>query len=152
MTPHRFLFRKTLVASSLLALSAGCLVLPKTEAPAEDCELLTRSWTLEAVGVQMDAQVTVNEMQRLAAADCDKPECLIIVAPALAVSAGSAIVSGSVMVVGNSLHWLERQGRCDDSTTSQALEIMKGSLTSVGGWVLESGKDVIAWFRESTGV
>jgi len=30
----------------------------------------------------------------------------------VAMSAGSAIVSGSIVVVGNALYWLEKQGKC----------------------------------------
>ncbi len=145
-------FWKPLLLGSLALSLSSCLVLPQTEPKAQDCELATRSWTLTVVNADVDAQVTLNEMQRLSASDCDRPECLILVAPALAVSAGSAIVSGSVMVVGNSLHWLERQGRCDDSTTRQAVSVMRGSLESVGGWVLETGGDVMDWFQEQAGL
>ncbi len=145
------LWKPLLLGTVALSL-AGCLVVPQAEPEAQDCALTTRSWSLTVVNADVDAQVTLNEMQRLAATDCDKPECLILVAPALAISAGSAIVSGSVMVVGNSLHWLERQGRCDDSTTRQGLAVMRGSLESVGGWVLETGGDVMSWFQDQAGI
>ena len=38
--------------------------------------------------------------------------CIIL---AGVITGGSAIVSGSIVLVGNSLHWLEKQGKCEDS-------------------------------------
>ncbi len=37
--------------------------------------------------------------------------CFIL---ATVVAGGSAVVSGSIVLVGNTFHWLEKQGRCDD--------------------------------------
>jgi hypothetical protein len=38
-----------------------------------------------------------------------------------AVAAASAVVSGSVVVVGNSVYWLESQGSCPFSRENRAL-------------------------------
>ena len=38
-------------------------------------------------------------------------ECLLV---ALGVASTSYIVSGSIVVVGNTVHWIEKQGRCED--------------------------------------
>lgn len=41
----------------------------------------------------------------------------------LIVPLGSLIVSGSVYLVGNTLYWLEYQGRCDDGIVQQGLAL-----------------------------
>ncbi|MCL1125579.1 hypothetical protein [Shewanella surugensis] len=54
---------------------------------------------------------------------------ICVVTFGLIVPLGSLIVSGSVYVVGNSLHWLEYQGRCDDGAIQQGLALFKMSET-----------------------
>lgn len=43
----------------------------------------------------------------------------------IAVPAGSFVVSGSIVLIGNTLHWLEYQGRCNNDVTSKFREIGK---------------------------
>lgn len=43
---------------------------------------------------------------------CRGEECVGLLLVMGAVSAATAVVSGSVVVVGNIVYWLERQGRC----------------------------------------
>jgi hypothetical protein len=53
---------------------------------------------------------------------CSGKECAAVLAAIAAVSAGTFIVSGSVVVINNTAHWLEYQGTCDDgflNTTKQ---------------------------------
>ncbi|WP_298775549.1 hypothetical protein [uncultured Shewanella sp.] len=44
----------------------------------------------------------------------------------LIVPLGSFIVSGSVYLIGNTLHWLEYQGRCDDGFVQRGLALFDG--------------------------
>lgn len=39
------------------------------------------------------------------------PDCLII---AGLYSTATAIISGSIVLIGNTVHWLEKQAKCDD--------------------------------------
>lgn len=36
---------------------------------------------------------------------------------ALILAGGSMIVSGSIVIIGNTIHWLEKQGKCNDDAS-----------------------------------
>ena len=77
---------------------SGCFYLPKFEESKNDnCELVTKKMTIENIG---EFPQGCND------------ECLLI---ALGVATTSYIVSGSIAVVGNTVHWIEKKGRCEDS-------------------------------------
>ena len=44
--------------------------------------------------------------------NCDKSSCLTNIAVAAVVSASSAVVSGSVVAIGNMIYWKERNKNC----------------------------------------
>ncbi len=62
----------------------------------EDCQIIVKKYVLESVGI---GGVGVS---------CQNEGCLIAMIPA----ATTAIISGSIVVVGNTIHWMEKQGRC----------------------------------------
>ncbi len=83
-----------------VAALAGCIVVPQTrEVYDAECRLLTRHMTLEAA--------YVGGFQR-----CSGEGCLALLSAAGAVTAFSAVVSGSIALVGNVVYWFERQGQC----------------------------------------
>src|SRR5512145_190266 len=97
-------------AISLVALAlalSGCMVVPvvdNAEAASTGCRTYTRSMSLKMVSWQPS---------------CNTEECLAAV---VVIGAGSVLVSGSIALVGNSVHWLEYQGTCSDgllNTTKQ---------------------------------
>lgn len=88
----------------LSALLTSCVFVPKVsdkQEYAEECEMLTRNLTLSAEAMHIDT-------------DCgngaDPAACLI--AFGVIIPAGSFIVSGSIVLIGNTLHWIEYQGTC----------------------------------------
>ncbi len=82
-----------------LALSA-CIVVPQTrEVYDPDCRMLTRQVTLEAA--------VLGSFQ-----SCAGDACAAMLAAMGAVTAASAVISGSIALVGNVVYWFERQGRC----------------------------------------
>ena len=91
--------RTALVVALAIALSA-CIVVPRTtQVYDEACQLQVRQMTLEA--------------QQIAAfRGCANDGCLVLLAAAGVVSAASAVISGSIAIVGNIVYWAERQGRC----------------------------------------
>jgi hypothetical protein len=106
-------------ASSLfvLALSA-CVYVPvadKSNDMANTCKTYTQKMTLD----ELFPKETRNDLlrpfyqQNSCSGDCAKLQLAIMALPAV-VAAGSAIISGSIVVIGNSVHWMEYQGRCDD--------------------------------------
>lgn len=79
---------------------AGCIVLPQTEVVYDpECQMHTRQVTLQAA--------YIGGFQR-----CAGDGCVAMLAAAGLVTAASAVVSGSIAIVGNVVYWMERQGRC----------------------------------------
>lgn len=100
--------RKPFATVSLALALSACVVVPvEDEVAASSCDTYTKSMTLKTV--------TANR----GGLHCSDEACLAVI---LAVSAGSLIVSGSIVLTNNTVHWLEYQGSCDDSflnTTKQ---------------------------------
>jgi hypothetical protein len=90
--------RLACIASALLL--AGCVVVPRTvERYDAECRTVARS---------MQQQV----VQIAAIQGCSNEGCAALLVAAGATAAASAVVSGSIMVAGNVVYWLEKQGRC----------------------------------------
>jgi hypothetical protein len=95
------------VPGLLLALG-GCIVVPQTrEVYDPECRILTRQMTLEAAYLG-GFQPAPGE------------GCLAMLTAAGAVTAATAVVSGSIALVGNVVYWFERQGRCNPSRGAPA--------------------------------
>jgi hypothetical protein len=90
---------KTFSPISLAFVLSACVVVPvvdKYEDTSSTCKTYTRSMSLKA----RDLNVV-----------CDDKGCL---GGVLVLTAGSALVSGSIVLAGNTVHWLEYQGTCSD--------------------------------------
>ena len=133
----------------IMLLTQSCIVVPKT-VPEEkqECLLVTKSMTIDYYTSPELIDEAVDEMINAISSDCNEPECLLLFAPLIAISVGSFIVSGSIIVVGNTIHWIEEQGRCDDSVTRMALAGMVNSAKRLGGTVIKTGMELIEWFQE----
>lgn len=95
----RALSHRALMASAALLLTA-CIVVPQTRAVYdEDCKVMTRQITLETAVVG-------------GFTSCAGDACAAMLATLGFVTAASAVVSGSIAVVGNAVYWIERQGQC----------------------------------------
>ena len=82
------------------ALASGCVIVPVTTAEYDvECQVVTHHMQLQAVQV-----AEINH--------CSNQSCGVIVIAALGVTAASAIVSGSIVVVGNMAYWAERRVGC----------------------------------------
>jgi hypothetical protein len=91
--------RKAAMALALLSLSA-CIVVPVVDRRAEvPCDLETR-------------QITLDVQQIAALGGCRGDECLAHLVVGGFVFATSFVVSGSVAIVGNTMHWFERTRKC----------------------------------------
>lgn len=91
---------KRIISCILIMATSGCAVHPVPTYDPDDqrCNLSTRKTEL--------SQTVVN-------VHCGgAPECAAGMA---IIGVASALVSGSIVVVGNTVHWLEKQGKCDDS-------------------------------------
>lgn len=92
------------LALGALSLSACYIVKPRTVVAYDDeCELGYRKMVL-----------TVEHESLLTGGGCyDGSSCGELLLAGLIVTPASAIVSGSIMLVGNTIYWIEKQGRCD---------------------------------------
>lgn len=92
--------RAALLAAPLLLLGAGCIVLPRTaEVYDPKCRTFVKQIVLETEVVGFIGR-------------CHNDGCAALLASMGIVSAASAVISGSVAIVGNVVYWAERQGRC----------------------------------------
>ena len=95
-------FRGCVVMLASLTLSS-CVAYPALVPPIDDsCRLVTREFTLKA---KEFAAVSDRCLQSL-------DSCLSEAALGAAIVAAAAVVSGSIVLVGNTIHWAERKGRC----------------------------------------
>jgi len=99
---------KALVLAFLVVACTGCIVYPKKVRVYDpDCRVTSHKLTLEAEYLWGDCHGSTAE---------ETEACLLIIA---GTAAASAAISGSIMVVGNTLYWLEKQGRCDRSNVAE---------------------------------
>lgn len=83
--------------------ASGCVFYPRTiEYYDAQCEIRYRKLVLESEAMKESCSVPSSS-------DPEGRSCLAFV---VAMSAGSAIVSRSIVVVGNTVYWLERKGKC----------------------------------------
>ncbi|MFO1329533.1 MAG: hypothetical protein U1F56_19390 [Rubrivivax sp.] len=87
-------------APAAALLLAGCIVVPRTaEVYDPQCRTMVRQVVLETEVIG-------------AIGGCRNDGCVVMLASMGIVSAASAVVSGSIAVVGNMLYWAERRGQC----------------------------------------
>lgn len=89
-----------LAAVAMVVALSACVVVPQTRQVYDpECRILTREVTLEAA--------VIGGFQA-----CAGEGCLAMLAALGVITAASAVVSGSVALVGNVVYWFERQGQC----------------------------------------
>jgi hypothetical protein len=99
---------KALVLAFLVAACTGCIVYPKKiQVYDPDCRVTSYKLTLDAEFLWGDCNGRTAE---------EAEACLLIIA---GTGAASTAISGSIMVVGNTLYWLEKQGRCHQSNVAE---------------------------------
>jgi aconitase A len=87
-------------AIACAALLQACVYLPRTtSAYDEECQVETRHMHLAATQIG-------------AIGSCTNRDCAYVLVAIGAVAAATAVVSGSIVLVGNVVYWLERQGKC----------------------------------------
>lgn len=124
----------------------GCIFTPSfvTE-EGETCQLWTKELELEA---SSEVGGAIVEVMMEGFSHCNEPECLLVIPLAILVPpVTSGIVSGSIVVVGNTIHWVEEQGRCEDSLTRTTISALPATTLEAGGRVIQSGTDLIDWFQ-----
>ena len=90
----------SLGAASIWAALQACVYLPSTiEVYDPECQVVAK-------------QMTLQEVQVAAIVGCQNQSCVAMIVAIGATAAASAIVSGSIVIVGNIAYWFERQATC----------------------------------------
>lgn len=103
-------------------LMTACAFVPTVKSPdatQSACSFYTPEWTL---GVK---PIDERNFCRGARGD-DAGLCLLTVG--VIIPAGSLLVSGSIVLIGNTIHWLEYQGTCEEAEIQQKLRSFKNGL------------------------
>jgi len=93
---------KKLSALVVVVALQGCVVVPKTQEYYDaECQIYARRMTLSA------------EAARIVISPCGGADCAAQLVTAGVVTAASAVVAGSIVIVGNTVYWFEKRGRCN---------------------------------------
>ena len=68
----------------------------------------------------------------------------------MGVSVGWTVIAGSVVVSGNTIHWLEKQGSCEDSFLNTSINKLYSSTIELGGIFMSSSYDLIKYFSKKS--
>ena len=93
-----------LVASCFITSCAFYPTTSKLQHNADNCNMATRSLDLDYI--EFKGQDCSGGNQEAAA--------ICFAAMGVVIPVGSLVASGSIVLVGNTLHWLEYHGTCDD--------------------------------------
>ena len=105
----------------VISLISSCTFVPKVSDNQEnlfECSMFTRKLTLSATKYEDGMCDDVN-----------LETCLL--GMAIVVPAGSLVVSGSLVLIGNTLHWLEYQGTCNNGFIIKNYEKFKTELQKI---------------------
>lgn len=95
--------RPCVKATNLLLLPlllSACVVVPRTEIVFDDdCKIQKRQMVLDVQQIGWFG-------------GCANEGCVALLVGAGAVATASAVISGSIAVIGNVVYWLERRGQC----------------------------------------
>lgn len=107
----------------ILALTLGCSAcafVPKTDSHqpyANKCDMVTKRLTLD----KPTSNQTINCQKDMHGGDF--VSCLVIAG--VIIPAGSLVISGSIVLVNNTIHWLEYQGSCDKRQLTKNTQAFK---------------------------
>jgi len=113
---HKVHLKIYTLATLITFFATSCAFVPKIsdeQKQTENCNMFTKNLTLSAT--KIEDQVCID-----AKGNKDLEACLILFG--VIVPAGSFVISGSIVLVGKTLHWLEYQGTCEEGIIARALD------------------------------
>lgn len=131
----------------LLAVLSGCFA-PKSvrsTRESETCQLKTRQFTLE-----MTPDLSSREHAGVFIPNCSGEDCATLAAALLAIPVGSFIISGSIVVVGNTFHWIEQQGTCSESIVQESMTELADATQLAGEALFESAEELLQWAQKKS--
>lgn len=112
-----------LITSTLFCISCAVVPVQKAHSPRDIiCGVSTHEYDLKMVEMG-----SIN-------ASCNSPECVVSIGVFAAAWTGvTAVVSGSIVLIGNTVHWLEQQGPCDKDELNRQVVDVNTPLIKQGG-------------------
>ncbi|ASP38807.1 hypothetical protein CHH28_08995 [Bacterioplanes sanyensis] len=106
----------SVIISALLASCAFSPAVEKHQRYARHCDMYTKQLTLETVPLEGHECKDANNAE----------QCALIVALGLPVV--TFVVSGSIVLIGNTLHWVEFHGSCERGAVNEYVRSFKQTL------------------------
>jgi len=127
---------------TLLGLLSGCFTVHAVNNPEDvQCNLVTKELEVRFSGELSNFYLDSNSRHNhINTSD----EMMVLL---VAVPAASLIVSGSVSVIGNVVHWVEKQGRCEDSAVRTFTSSINDGIVATGGLIVNSPKTLLQWLQ-----
>jgi hypothetical protein len=95
----------------LLTILTSCVFIPAVSGEQSNCVLHTKKLELKGNGAEGAEGLM-----------CGHEACLVLLAAASAVTLSTLIVSGSIVLVGNTFHWIEKEGTCNEGYIKTKIE------------------------------
>ena len=119
----------------------SCVSVPKVVNKDPSCELITKNIELKIEGSDKSwidaaterAKEDIPGMCSGGGGDIGALICIFGVYAYGTVGAASFIVSGSIVVVGNTVHWIEKKGKCSQEKLYKASEDFKSQKARMEG-------------------
>ena len=73
------------------------------------CQLSTKKRSLQSISYRTGVA-------------CHNSGCLTALGISALYTVSTAVISGSIVLIGNTVHWLEKQGKCDDGLLNLSVE------------------------------
>jgi len=123
------LYLKTVLLSCFIATLISCTFYPKVvhDADNDRCKLSSNKLTLEV-------SVPRGGFHCNGASGDGAAICLAV---AGIYSITTAVVSGSIVLIGNTAHWIEKQGKCTDDRVAKEKSRHIKSMQDKGGQVID---------------
>ncbi len=134
--------KKTTIFITLVFYLSSCAFYPKfSDKQNTQCNLVTKKLTLEVFPPNKKKPLNFTGFD----ISDDFGILFYILAGVVVIATVSAIVSGSIVLTGNTIHWIEKEGKCDDGAIKKAIENLSKSLDSMKSLFVNLPKDIIDW-------
>jgi len=123
VTSHLSFFTHGLLGCSLALALSACVYVPVVDEPdaaSASCKTYTKTMSLNTIEMQGNISIQPG---------CNRGDCAAVaLASVVVVTAGSALISGSIVLTGNTIHWLEYQGTCSNGYLNRAKQLFLATI------------------------
>ena len=103
-----------------------------------ECKVYTKALTLKLMGYEGVQPI-----------HCHDSACGAALLGIAVVGVTSYIISGSIVLINNSIHWIEQEGTCEDGIVRKYTTAFIDKATELGGYQIEPTKPLIESIEEN---